>query len=521
MALTHAQRMQIADVYAPVMYFHPEERFLPIRPDSYIRKCALWRGDGGRKEQWGNPPPGWPRLPTIPRGGISLDPAEDVEGASDPDGDGVPEFYLGHAQADQFRPYLVAHEGEELWLDGAGWRDSATVTELSLNLSCNPDVAATMWEENDLFEKSWPWYSAEVMEMEDFSRLLLSLSAGSVEQALRTAFGEIWVVWYYFLYPIHEERLRRCEQLFDAANRGDYEGDWNAVGVVIPKPADLPWEAPGAVFPPPSHVAFGVRLRGLSEDLFGDMMKQAMVVRTWNEVHQIPGTNHARVFVTRGYHNNYSDAGDQQPVQAEFFGIPVDELSCSAVSGIQKIKQDIEDGWDDFTTTVADIAVLRAKIAAGAGIGFDVGGFAGGMIGSIAGAASGILEMLSGSDDDQLSDQQLEQLEAEPGSIGGQFGTVVKPADVADPDDVLFGIGAPPVQETAKQVLDWGGTTAERLVDRPAQLWWPPLTGQTHGYQGRWGVRCAEDGRNRRSGIAFPDFTRTLINALVGLTAAE
>ena len=39
------------------------------------------------------------------------------------------------------------------------------------------------------------------------------------------------IIWYYFLYPGHEEFLRRCEAFFDKKSDGDYEGDWNAVGV--------------------------------------------------------------------------------------------------------------------------------------------------------------------------------------------------------------------------------------------------------------------------------------------------
>lgn len=90
MALTREQQIDLIRTYAPIVFFHRDERFFPIKPQTYIGRSALWTGDKtGRKEGWGDGPPGFPRKPLIPRPGISLNPAEDFEGTKDPHNNGV------------------------------------------------------------------------------------------------------------------------------------------------------------------------------------------------------------------------------------------------------------------------------------------------------------------------------------------------------------------------------------------------------------------------------------------------
>lgn len=508
MALTPAQKMAIAAHYAPILYFHPDERFFPIRPEYYIQRAALWRGhpDTDKKGDWGEGGPGFPRRPRIPHSGISLDPSHDIEGTADPDRDGVNEWYLGHRHRDGTQPYL---RSDEVWLDSSGWQDSSEVTDSSINNRCNPDAAHAKWQEpsNAIARTFSDWYNAEVEETSDLQRLLISLGeidGKSVEIIMRELLGEIWIAWYYFLYPIHEEYLRRCEQIFeDAEKRGDYEGDWNAIAVVIRRPAILPWEQGGA-FDQPLYIGYGVRLRGIAEDISPNLFTQGMVVRRWDDAPHI-GT-HPRIFVAKGYHNNYWRGGDHSPPDPKILNIAVGKISCEISEEIDEGVNSIIEALEDVAETSKDIIVTVAKIVAGGGIGFDLFGPPGALIGAAAGAIAGIAEALSTSNTDDVPSEEVRQeLEKEPAPPVGRYGLVLKPSEVADP---LFHDPAhrddPEKDETAVTIRAWNGTDLQRLVDGSQQVWW--------SYNGRWGVRVQNDPNNRRSGIQFPKFKAALLN---------
>jgi hypothetical protein len=508
MALTQQQKIAIAQAYAPLLYFHPEEEFVPIHPEFYIKGSALWEGlpPTDQKKDWGEHKTVWPRRPSIPKLGISIDPNQDTQGTSDPDGDGVNEWYLGHTFPDGIQRYLLSNSDMEHWLDSAGWAESQDVTQTSKNDRCNKAGALEKWQETGSTRVFSDWYYAEVQESTDIERLLLSLEGNNgkpVNTILKELLGDIWVVWYYFLYPIHEEYWRRCDQVFDIAHQGDYEGDWNAVAVVIKKPAPLPWDS-GGTFQPPLYVGYGVRQRGLSKDIFPDLIKQAMVIRPWDEVPRIPGSNHPRVFVTKGYHNNYSQPGDKDPVESDL----VCEITQEADASSDEFKGTLE----DIEETLKDYVVTVAKIAAGSAAGFGIGGFPGSAIGAMAGAIAGIAEALSTSnDEDAPTEDAGKGLEREPGPPPGQYGLVLKPpgVDALLPPDAAH----PENNETAVTIRNWLGTDEDKLVDRSRQIWWPSDSSR-RGFDGRWGVRCEKDPINRRSGIKFPDFRRALLNDL-------
>jgi hypothetical protein len=516
MALTQQQRIALAQAYAPILYFHPDEQFVPLRPEAYLNAAALWEGktEGhpatDQKKDWGIGGPGFPRRPTVPHRGLSVDPAHDVQGASDPDGDGVNEFYLGHTHPDGTLFFLESNSDREVWLDSSGWADGQDVTDTSANDRCNKDGAVDKWREQGLARVYSDWYYAEVQELSDMERILATFEgfAGkALDQIIREALGEVWIVWYYFLYPIHEEYLRRCEQVMDSdAHRGDYEGDWNAVGVVVQRPAVLPWD-PGGTLPQPIHVAYGVRLRGIAEDVMPSLFKQGMIVRDWpGETPHIPQTTHPRVFVTKGYHNNYPAAGDHNPAEAELLVIPIGKLTCDVTEEIDEQVNDFKETLEDIGETAKDIGITIAKSLAGAAIGAGILGPVGAGIGALAGGVAGLIEGLATSNTDDLPSEEVrEALEREPGPPPGRYGLVLSP-DGVDPL-----LPAPPGQppaaaETAVEVRNWLGSDADRLVDRSRQIWWQ--------YEGRWGVRCQNDPNDRRSGMTFPDFKRVLLNDL-------
>jgi hypothetical protein len=82
MSLTSQQKIALFRAYAPILYFHPDERFVPVNPAVYIQSSSLWNGQPGDddKNHWGQKDKDlqFPRLPLIPRGGISLNASEDT-----------------------------------------------------------------------------------------------------------------------------------------------------------------------------------------------------------------------------------------------------------------------------------------------------------------------------------------------------------------------------------------------------------------------------------------------------------
>jgi hypothetical protein len=515
MALTPEQRISLIRAYTPILFFHPEERFMPVRPELFLQGSALWRGDQtGKKDGWGLGGPAFPRRPLIPRGGISLKPSEDFEGQKDPDGDGVGEWYLGHNDTQkQIDPYLRSIDAEELWLDCAGWRDGDEVSATSTNEACDLDkLAARFTNDPSSPIPTQPWYYAEVMEIEEFDKFFVGLTTEPLDaqELLREQFGDVWVIWYYFLYPGHEEFLRRCEAFFDKKSDGDYEGDWNAVGVLVKRPATLPWETPQPTFPEPSRVGYGVRLRGLAKDVSETFFRQGMTIRDWHDEVEKSGL-HPRVYVSRGYHNNYSTAGTQPPTEATLGSIAIGSLACGVGEGAAAIGSEIKDAVADAGDVAGDVALTLAKMLAGAEIGFALGPL-GALGGAVGGLVAGIVEANASSADHEPSADDWRQREEEHAPLPGKYGLVVAPADVPNPLETKN--PDPARNETAVSLIHWPGLDQDKLVDRATQLWWGKDE-QFRGYRGRWGVRVQNDPMLRRSGIEFPDFRRSFLRGLI------
>lgn len=510
MPLSTDDKIALVKKYAPILFFHPEEKFVPIAPEAYISLSALWSGQppDDKKENWGKNEPGYPRKPLIPKKGISLNPSHDFEGTSDPDKDGVNEWYLGHKDRRGTSPYLVSNNERELWLDFAGWKDTQDVTSGSSNTLCNVGFSLEKMKNEWKFTPPRGIYYAEVEELDSTSKLLLSLNSPIDYQKIQGTLGDTWIIWYYFFYPIHEEYLQRCEEIFDESSDGNYEGDWNAIAVIIKKPLDLPWESNS--YPFPEYVAYGIRLRGLAKEFFPDLLRQGWIIRHWNEVHKYE--THARVYIAKGYHNNYSLPGTHNPIESELFGIPLSKFLCGGVEGVDKVVTEITDTWEDIKEVGKDIGVTLAKLIAGSGIGGSLFGPAGALIGALAGGLAGLAEALSSSSDSNntLDPEVRKKLEQEHAPEDKKYGFVLTPSDVPNP--LITESPNPDENETAVLIKYWENSESPLIVDRESQIWWP---NKGEGYNGRWGVRCQNDPLDRRSGITFPNFRETLLNDFV------
>lgn len=518
MTLTAHEKLLLIDAYAPVLVFHPDEKYVPIKPHTFLQGSALWSTTptDDDKRHWGvevTPGQDLPRRPNIPKRGISLDPGADVEGNSDVNGDGVSDWYLGHQSDDGIFPYLIGNEGTENFLDHGGWSHASDVTEVSDNRLADIAGASSRWLESPTsFTRTvTDWYFADVSEPSDIERLLYSFGAsgGDAATTLRGLLGEVWVVWYFFFYPAHEGVLRRCEQFLDGGNVSSTEGDWQALAVVVPKPLVLPWEPPGSPFPTPSHVGYSVRLRGVSRHLNPGAATTGMMVRQWQDVSRLPPGDglHPRAFVASGYHNNHPQPGKQPPANFTLLGVPIEELGCGLLEDIQDLKEDFQEVLDDVGDFLEAAGITVAKALVGAQIGASIGGI-GAAVGAVAGLAAGIIEAIVGSDDDDgPTPQELAAAEAErPPERAEGYGTTLKPENLSNPltED-------PP--ESAAEIRTWLGPAPDRLIDYETQLWWPSNHVRP-GFDGRWGVRVTDDPHDLRSGRPFPNFGAALMNDL-------
>jgi hypothetical protein len=277
------------------------------------------------------------------------------------------------------------------------------------------------------------------------------------------------------------------------------------VAVVIRKPATLPW-LPGGHFEAPIYAAYGVRLRGIAKKFLPALFKQGMLVQTWDKTRRIG--NHPRVFVAKGYHNNYHEPGDHAPAASNLLTIPIGEISCEVTEELDEAVNDIEEFLEDVGEVAKDVSITIGKILAGAAAGVGLLGFAGAAWGAAAGAVAGIIEAVSSSNTENVPSEDVrEELEKETGPVDRRYGLVLTPAGV---NPLLPDPKNPENDETAVDVRTWNGTDFDRLVDRDRQIWWP----DDLGFNGRWGVRVEDDPNDRRSGIKFPDFKRTLLNDL-------
>ncbi|WP_162562494.1 hypothetical protein [Salinigranum rubrum] len=562
MQLSPEQKRTLAATYEPILVLHPREKFTPVNPRVYMESCAMWCTEPGSgdaihaKDNWGDcsGQQSFPRKPLIERSNLSTDPSD--SGPSDP-------VYIGERD-DLNRPqYLTSGDERLLWLDTTGWkRDTdewivppwtTDVTEETANREVSIDAARDQYqswreETEDGTRPVVDWYSAEVVDLDELEELLVRSSDAVSLENLKTLFsGSVLVVWYYFLYPVHQEETRGCERVAGVGRHGNYEGDWTAVGVVVHREGwlsllediaeDGDLDVDHDRIPEPLYVGFGRRGKGVLESLDIDVAKRTfrprMEVDRWQEVGRRAGT-HPVVYVARGSHNNYRTAGEKSPPSSD-----LSDTTCEAVEGAAKVASEVNKKADE-TVEVAeevaddarDAAVTLAKVAAGAGAGAAIAGGAGAALGAGVGAVSAGIEASQSSvdlDGDGNGD-------GDGGVLGG--GSGVDAGDATDQtaaeDD--YGVVLAPEhlvsqlqsEFTATDVRPWTGEVSDRIVDRREQRWWPTTPEVTddegrpiQGYDGRWGALCRTDPADRRSGIEFPLFKRSLLKELVMEGARE
>jgi hypothetical protein len=455
--------------------------------------------------------PGYPRRASILRGGLSLNPAHDAEGLADPTGDGTPDWYLGHNDPNDPRgprPYLTSNEkqGRALFLSNAGWlTDGDTVTDKTMNESSDPDKVQTRWDNEPKLKDARNWYYAEIEELDTLNDLLArikgsqGLDIGSILKD-KLFGGGSWFIWYNFLYPVHLEATRICEQVAGSGNNGNYEGDWNTVGIIVRREGTLPWDK--VTIPEPEFIGFGIRGRGFVENLV-PFFRQQMAVYKWQDIQRV-GT-HPKVYVALGSHNNYHMPGPEPSPSYS-------DSACGTVEDVNEKIEELKDEVEDLKNGIETAAITIAKIAAGAALGGLIGAAIGAIAAGIEAAASG------GSGDSSSPDVPQPNTPDEQPPMPSNYGLVIAPDSIKSQPTVTANTQRAEAWAKAVSLTD---IVDNHLVDRTGsqQIWWPPTQDREDiGYDGRWGVVCANDPRDRRSGIVFPDFkTAFLIDFVASL----
>ena len=490
MPFTQSEKIALIERFAPILFLHEEEPAFPVSPIGYVEASALWSSTppGHPKMGWGLPRRG-ARRPLIPHKGISLDPAHDTAGTADPDGDGVPEHYLGHSGRGTF-PFLNPR-GLELWLDFAGWHDGHEVTASSAN-------QRTTLEARPLLRQ--PCYTAEVWTIEEWRDQIgpqeTLLRFGLAPQQHPPQLANLAVISYYLLFPLHRQpRPITARDPEDDPNTGNYEGDWTCFAVVVRVSGH---EQP-SLSVEPVFGAFGRRWRGASRD-FEEHSLNRMGLRPWNTLETVD--DHAVVQASHGTHNLYP----HDPPQTESGSIRPQEGIGDSLSGVgNSFVQDLV----EQPGSAGMALVTAAKIAAG----FAIAGIFGAIVGAIAAGAEAALaaeegivdvpelEMEGGGGSE--GDIDAEEIDSEESGLSTQSRVATPTGTVppfADPDDA--------------DIQPWSCTAAEALGEVAAPLLFPAVPDHPR-FEGRWGVRCVEDPQARRIGIKFPRYRQQVVDALL------
>lgn len=477
---------ELARRFEPILHFHQEERFFPSDAKRYIEACALWSGAGDDKATWGPGGSSLPRTPVVGRGMIAAR-------------DGEPGTFLGRTQP----PDLLSGT----FLDLAGWEGGEDATAASDNRYANLAKIATLYNASpadggDRFlTGSRFWYHAEVF---DAPRLRLLASPANQDtppgfqrpsQAAVASLKDPALVCYYLFFPGCDDPLEGCE--FDVSKRfGAFAGDWACIAVLLegsgnqtkykPKFIGLTSRNPGAI------------------QFLGDSRRTGMQVFDWQDARPEirllrPGVDlaeHPRIFVARGNHGLYLQPGDQ--AAAPFSPDDLSKGNCGLKEALEPVQANAVPPDDDEGFSAGEwfliIVFFPFSLLGLAGAsGFD---------------GVGTLEAIS-----------PPQIDHAPNA--GMFGKVVHPNGVNPPDvnPDAEKISWPKMTSEANLTSTIDGRLYSLLVDRvnpdpkKRQIQWPTELNRP-GFNGRWGPRVTSDPKDRRAGMAFPDYWEMFLSAL-------
>lgn len=537
------QKQRLMRAYAPVLFLHGSEPFVPISPSGYLERSALWSDSGPgshRRELWGEIPGGggiptspFPRVPLLGPGQITVDPAAA----------GGDVHYLGEQVAGGF-PFTQSNADQGLFLDFRGWWELDAQPDLANQPGRVNATTKNRWAFIERLATSWgPWRPEDpsrpmpphVAMLEPFRRRLsadihdwaslqvavsydIELLVMLAKLAGQGPTANLWFLFYHFFYPAHIEQLPWCEfvallkeldedipaalpslwapdllkigldtaigEELQGLHRADYAGDWSTVCVVVQAPPTfLPTPSAFQVLPeddadlpPPSFVGLGQRVR--SQVDAENRFTFDQLVKLTDQLGLVGG-RHVKVFVGLGTHNNFAAPGPHPSPRAD----SVLDSACDVNGTDERSDAPIDDRQRKRRLALLGLLKILLPILLAVPLAPELGTI-----------SLGLESMRKGDPSAPFGpDEPTEETAPDEAH-----------AMVIAPEAVLGELGL--TADSAWQIED------ADLID--GQIWWPPPVGPANGYRGAWGVTCAEDPFDARSGMPFPDARPTLIEAL-------
>jgi hypothetical protein len=482
--------------FEPILYFHPDERFIPADAKRYLEHCAMWAAKApfDKVKSWSGP---LAEHGTIR--GISSEKAK-------------PEEHYLNERVNNVPHLVVDTPTEERFLDLAGWRFSdpgdgsvleqfiSKPTSDQKNRFAHRDEVDRLYNDatqgQPALRDSKSWYHAELFDT-DRLRNLLAERPNDRLPILPDLFDRLnnpALLCYYLFFPAHDEGLPCGNSEF-----ASYVGDWACMAVLLER------KDPQGTYMPSWIGVSGRRNLGTRQGFDERERRIAMNVRRWQNItdvhaHVLPETidDHAKIFVAAGTHGLHLRSGTHA---FNPFTPDAQPQRCGKFDSPQPTKDHSEDGF-----SVPGPASWY-KLAAAGLLGLGPIGFAAALGWALLedNWGVGISAVGTGSVDDEAQPD----VTAEPGKLG----KVIHPQSLT-----LTEPGAELIPWASDQVTI-GQRAYSHLVDRDAQVWWPNML-SNGGFRGRWGPRCSLDPFARRAGMRFPEFWRMFFIAVAKEIAA-
>jgi hypothetical protein len=188
-----AETLELGKRFEPILFFHPEEKFLPSNAKRYIEKCALWKAEApfDTKDSFGGMGAPFPRSPLIAKGSITAIKTE-------------PGTFLGDS--------LAESPVETRFIELGGWQDitgmaEPDVTATSNNIFADRNAIADQYKSGGALEDSTLWYHVEFFDNAKLKRLLTTVAAPDLVKVL-SGLKNPALLCYYFFFPAHDQPLQ-------------------------------------------------------------------------------------------------------------------------------------------------------------------------------------------------------------------------------------------------------------------------------------------------------------------------
>jgi hypothetical protein len=479
-------RWRIADLaqrFEPILLFHPDEQFFPVDPKWYLERCALWPAAPNftDRTKWGEPPPAvFPRGPRVSKANLFALVGETPAAGQ----------WLGTPGRD-FGITVIPNQQtppptEEFFFEFVGWEP---VTNPPVDVATtNRHPALDPTEYGAALSDSRPWYYVEFLSNADLVTFTQNHKPSGLDLGIAIVDSATTALLYYFLYPLHQEALENCESAGEGQSFATYAGEWGCVALLI--------DASGA----PRFAGLTSRNVGAPSQVASEDARVGMTVFPWTAVDKVTSgadEQHPKILVSRGTHGHYVSAGPH--VVTPFWGgNDPTRGSC----GVIEAADDVISG-DIITIPGEPSNVPSSWILVAKAI-------------TLVGAIWALLEALAGpfGSDDTLATPNATPTDQTGGPT--TFGRIIRPNGLTFAETA----GAASVTDwNVSRITSMDNRVYDRVVSRPAQLWWVPRQQvgsavEGPGWSGRWGPRVTNDPFNRRAGGKCPDFVAMLLEAV-------